>query len=783
MKQTPWRRALALVAIGAVATVGLAAPASADSAPANPNDPATPVTVAMDALPTVQISGGTYNNRAGGVVWAQAVAGNTVYAGGDFTRARPAGAARGANEVTRTYLLAYDIRTGELLPFNHTLDGEVLSMAVSPDGQRLYVGGAFSKVDGKWRVNIAAFNTADGSLVETFQPVASTKVLALTASNTAVYAGGNFLKVGPKSGATLVDRSYLAGFSAADGSVLPFRADANNAVTSLALTQDGSRLVVGGRFSRLGSTMMAGLGSVNPTTGAALSFATNSYVKVGGSVSYIASLAVDGDSVYGGITAYGGVNTEGVFRASASTGQMDWFADCHGDTYSVFPMGNAVYAASHVHWCQNNGGFAETRNQVPDYYRANAYSKAATGRNTMMQIDYNSMVGHAAPSVLNWFPQFPAGTYTGIKQGPWHVTGNGTYLVYGGEFTQVNGVAQEGLARFAVPSVAPNKSGPMMTGTKTGANKWAAPTVRSLQAGQVTVTIPANYDYDNSNLTYRLYRGTEAGGPVAETKVSSTWWSRGTVTLTDTQAPPGTVQQYEVVAVDPFGNEARSTWVQVTVSGQVQQLKPGNSLATDAFERSATGGWGRATLGGGWQHDSKPAWYSVSGGKARISIGEAGRTQRAQLADVKQANVDVAVSVGLAGRPAVGTTRLWVGARTTADFRSGYLLRANVLPSGQVETVQLLKQVNGTQTTLAQVVPGVTLGDGEQLRLRLRVVGNQLQGKAWKVGTPEPAAWQLALSDSSVSAAGSVEVAGYTGASVTPLPVVVTFDDLTATAG
>jgi hypothetical protein len=126
---------------------------------------------------------------------------------------------------------------------------------------------------------------------------------------------------------------------------------------------------------------------------------------------------------------------------------------------------------------------------------------------------------------------------------------------------------------------------------------------------------------------------------------------------------------------------------------------------------------------------------------------------------------------------------LWVGARTTADFRSGYLLRANVLPSGQVETVQLLKQVNGAQTTLAQVVPGVSLGEGEQLRLRLRVVGTQLQGKVWKVGTPEPAAWQLSLSDSSVTAAGSVEVAGYTGGSVSPLPVVVTFDDLAATVG
>ena len=45
-----------------------------------------------DALPTVQING---------VVWNQEIVGNTVYVGGDFTTARPAGAAAGTNEVAR----------------------------------------------------------------------------------------------------------------------------------------------------------------------------------------------------------------------------------------------------------------------------------------------------------------------------------------------------------------------------------------------------------------------------------------------------------------------------------------------------------------------------------------------------------------------------------------------------------------------------------------------------------------------------------------------------------
>ena len=56
--------------------------AAADTAPP---DSSLPATVSSDPLPTAQID-------SAGVVWTQAVVGNTVYAGGNFTKARPAGA-------------------------------------------------------------------------------------------------------------------------------------------------------------------------------------------------------------------------------------------------------------------------------------------------------------------------------------------------------------------------------------------------------------------------------------------------------------------------------------------------------------------------------------------------------------------------------------------------------------------------------------------------------------------------------------------------------------------
>ncbi len=57
------------------------------------------------------------------MVWSQVTVGDTVYATGGFTRARPPGSPAGSNEVVRNNLLAYNITTGNLITsFNHSLN-------------------------------------------------------------------------------------------------------------------------------------------------------------------------------------------------------------------------------------------------------------------------------------------------------------------------------------------------------------------------------------------------------------------------------------------------------------------------------------------------------------------------------------------------------------------------------------------------------------------------------------------------------------------------------------
>src|ERR1700712_4125506 len=123
-------RAVALLISATVAASVLLAvvPAATASADTKPVDTSVPTTVSTDALTTPQING---------VVWSTAIVGNTVYAGGNFTSARPAGSPKGSNESARQNLMSFNLTTGALNSFAPTINGEVRGVAASPDGTRV----------------------------------------------------------------------------------------------------------------------------------------------------------------------------------------------------------------------------------------------------------------------------------------------------------------------------------------------------------------------------------------------------------------------------------------------------------------------------------------------------------------------------------------------------------------------------------------------------------------------------------------------------------------------
>ncbi|MEN2736308.1 PKD domain-containing protein [Microbacterium sp. X-17] len=545
-------RALRAAAVGLIAAVAtimaslvVTQPALADTAP----PPGVPQTVSADPLPTVQMDG---------VAWVEQVVGNTVYVGGQFANARPAGSASGTNLTPRANMLAFDLTTGALnTSFNPGPNAQVKALAVSPDGTRLYVGGSFTTIGGATRYRLAAFNTATGALITSFVPVINATVNGIVATNSTVYAVGAFSSAGNQA------RTYAAAFSATNGAILPWAPTvAGGTAQHIVMSPDGSKVVIGGDFTSVNGSSNPGYGlaALTPDTATMLPWNVNGLIRNGGTQAAIESLHADASGLYGSGYVFGqGGNLEGSFRADWTNGDLVWVEDCHGDTYDVTVLQGVEYAVGHPHYCGNIGGFPQT-SPTWTFHRALAFTTDVRGTITADPYGYYNYAGNPRPDLLNWYPDVNVGSYTGQSQGPWSNESSGNYLILGGEFTQVQGKQQQGLVRFAMPSVAPLKIGPQIPAAS------YTPNVISLTAGTARIAFKTNWDPDNETLTYDVIRGQATGHPIYTTQVTTPFWQPKSIVFTDTGQTPGTTQTYRIRATDPNGNSVMGPSVSVTIA-------------------------------------------------------------------------------------------------------------------------------------------------------------------------------------------------------------------------
>ncbi|WP_241992067.1 LamG-like jellyroll fold domain-containing protein [Cryobacterium lyxosi] len=540
---------LAMVASTALVVGALAVPLAA-VADSRPTDATTPVTVSADSLPTAQING---------VVWAQLIVGDTVYVGGEFTRSRPAGSADGVNEVVRNNLLAYNLTTGVLVAsFNPDVNGAVRALTVSNDGSRLFAGGYFTNIGGVNRYRVAAFAVQSGALIPDWAPVLNAGVKALTFAGDSVYVGGTFTSASGKS------RARMAAFNGSTGALLPWSGTpAGGTVNALVASPDGSKVVIGGSFTTYNDSSNPGYGmaATDATTGASLPWKVNGLIRNAGSQAAILSLTGSAEGVFGTGYVFGdGGNLEGTFRASWEDGSLIWVEDCHGDTYSAVPAGDKVYTTEHAHYCGNIDGFEQTSPWT--YHRTLAFSMDVGGVITADTHGYYNFEGTPRPDLLAFYPDINTGSFTGQGQGPWHVTADTQYLLYGGEFTMVNNKRQQGLARFAVPSIAPNNEGPRVTNASFDPSAFL-PSVMSFASGTARLSWKSAYDRDNESLTYEVLRD---GVPVTSVQGLSSDWNRPALSFTDTGLTPGQSYSYRIRVTDPFGNTQTGGSASVTIT-------------------------------------------------------------------------------------------------------------------------------------------------------------------------------------------------------------------------
>jgi hypothetical protein len=322
----------------------------------------------------------------------------------------------------------------------------------------------------------------------------------------------------------------------------------------MTLTPDRASVVVGGAFTRINGHANSGMARVSAATGSLRPWAINKTVRNGGRKSAITFLTADRTTVYGSAFSYGTGNFEGAFAAHPRTGAIKWLQDCRGDTYQVAVTAARVYSVGHAHECSNIGGFGETK---PLAYRALAVTIGSSGavqKNPRSR--YRSFTGKPAPALVNWFPELKPGTFTGKGQAAWSVAATSRYVVLGGEFTAVNGVAQQGLTRFAISPLAPRRQGPRSGGLR------AAPTLHADTDG-VVLTWRANHDRDDQLLHYEVLRD---GTVLQKARATSQFWLRPLLRFVDRTAEPGVRYGYAIRVRDGDGNVSTSATRFVTAS-------------------------------------------------------------------------------------------------------------------------------------------------------------------------------------------------------------------------
>ncbi|MFJ8164411.1 DNRLRE domain-containing protein [Streptomyces sp. NPDC096136] len=462
-----------------------------------------PVAFTADALPTWQPNG---------IVWALAEAGGTVFVGGTFSAVRPpAGGAGG--EQSAVNFAALDAATGA--PTSCTLSftvgsgtATVRALTLSPDKKTLYAGGYFGAVNGNPVSSMAAVDVATCTVKPSFRPAFAATVRAIAVTGDTVYAGGDFLTVSGQP------RQRFAAVAAGDGALRPFRADADEPGRAVEVTPDGGNVLLGGDFFTVNGTNTHALAVVDAASGAL----TKGYPGFIETNSVVKDIATDATGFYTANEGTGGGVFDGRIALNLSGFDQRWRDTCLGATQAVLPYHNVLYSASHAHDCSSVG-------EYPDGQRHHLLAQPTTS------------VGK-----LGWAPDTNDGVGEGI--GPRVMTvgskGGTPYLWVGGEFTTVNGAAQQSLTRFS------------STGD-TGAPTVPVASAASVRPGEVQVRWRTSLDLDDSALTYRIYRNG-AASPIGTVTADSLFFKRPQASWTDTTAQPGQSYTYRVTATDAAGN-------------------------------------------------------------------------------------------------------------------------------------------------------------------------------------------------------------------------------------
>ncbi|HZJ06798.1 MAG TPA: PKD domain-containing protein, partial [Nocardioidaceae bacterium] len=302
--------------------------------------------------------------------------GDTMVVGGKFTSVTPVGV--GATATTRSYLMAFNVSTGALVStFAPALNGSVNELIPGPTAGTVYVGGAFTTVNGPAASHVTLLNTSTGAVVTGFKAASTNGVVyTMAKAGTRLVVGGSFTTAGgvahgglaSLNGTTGKLDAYITSQVAVHHNNSGSGAQGPVGVRDLDVNAAGTRLVAIGNFKTVDGlsrdqVVMLTLGATETVTP---DWQTNRYSPLCFSNAfdtYVRGVSFSPDGAYFVVASTGGGVTGTLCDAAArfetsavgNNLQPTWVDYTGGDTlWAVTVTDKAVYVGGHQRWMNNS---------------------------------------------------------------------------------------------------------------------------------------------------------------------------------------------------------------------------------------------------------------------------------------------------------------------------------------------------------------------------------------------------------------------------------------------
>lgn len=213
----------------------------------------------------------------------------------------------------------------------------------------------------------------------------------------------------------------------------------------------------------------------------------------------------------------------------------------------------------------------------------------------------------------------------------------------------------------------------------------------------------------------------------------------------------------------------------IMIGGERMTVTACTPSMKDDFSTNQTDTWGSADIGGTWTNTGGVAGnFDVAGGVGTHTLTTTTPSRRSYLTAL-HADFDVYAKIACSAVPTGGSLYGSLMGRYI-DGNNLYWARLEFTTGSEIN-LTIRKLVAAAETQLGSYNTRLTFSAGTYYRLRFQAQGTTLRARMWEAGTAEPTNWQIEVTDSSLTSAGSIGCRSIADVGNTNVNPIISFDD------